>query len=397
MGWCNNSRLVMLRSKWLPLVTALVVAGAWLVLAFYPKSERDQPELRPRAAPEKVQQALERLAEAPPRPSIDTAPAESAVAEIRRSRFAPEPRAHAAPQITVSGARVGLLQTDTVVVVEPGTDRPPLELPLPGASQIIAIPGGLLAVGKHQLMRLGNGEKSPQLLPRITLFPGSTIFADLIQRDRVWVHHSSMNELYGYGLEPGASALLPIVATVPLAGDSGVFTALPDGSFINQTGSKWERLFAQGKRFELKGPSHSAPPFRALTARRLDQFFVLYRDGLIQRLQIADKLHVVWSQSLGGLPTDIASFGDALVLLRTRRAAGGDLGWYLEVIRPNASSARLQLGVSSAESFRGDWHAHQLFTRGLAASSRFIALGGGDELRVWDSAELRPVPVPAGP
>jgi hypothetical protein len=177
---------------------------------------------------------------------------------------------------------------------------------------------------------------------------------------------------------------LPLVSRVELSESrEGTFLPLKDGSFIHLAGDHWERFFAQGKRFQLPSPQRHAAPFRVLRAARIDEFFVLYEDGLVERLQLQDRLRVVWSLRLPELPLDIASAGNTLVTLRATRD-GSSTSWLLEVVGQNAPKPELiDLGVSAPDSFHDDWVARQLRSHGLTASERWIAVGGGSRLRVW--------------
>jgi hypothetical protein len=219
---------------------------------------------------------------------------------------------------------------------------------------------------------------------------------DLIDAARVWVRHPRSNSLFGYSLGPSTSALLPLVDTVTLSGSAeGSFLALADGSFLHFTGAGWERLFLKGKRFELPWSSTKAAPFRTLRAQRLDQIYVLGTDGELELYQLNVPLVRVWHRNIGPLPVDIATSGDRIFLLRADRTPGGELGWTLQVIHRTRKDAFVPLGVGGedAEAFRGDWHGRLLARYGLAASPRWLALGGTGHLRVWDAKTLEPVGV----
>ncbi len=337
---------------------------------------------------------LDGLEPARPERTIDTSAAASAVASFRAERLTIPPRTSPAEQIAVQGTRVGRLERDRLIVSEPGTSSASLSFPLPGAELVVpAAAGGLLAMGKDGLLLLNHREKAPRRFPRVTLFPGSMVLPDLIDTQRLWVRHLRAPVLYGYALEAEARGLLPLTAQFELAGVAdGPFLALRDGSFIHLHGSDWQRFFPQGKRFDLRGTGHGAKPFRVLLARRIDQFFVLYEDARLDRVQIQERLQVVWSHQLDALPIDVVAAGNTLVLLNTERR-GRTLGWWLEVIRPDKSKARLALGDSEPDSFRGDWVNNQLKPRGLAASEQWVAVGGLQGLRVWRLDDLSPVPV----
>jgi hypothetical protein len=122
--------------------------------------------------------------------------------------------------------------------------------------------------------------------------------------------------------------------------------------------------------------------------------YVLFADGKLERYQIEAHMLKAWSTDLGSLPVDVATSGDSVVLLRTDRKQPDVLNWTLEVIHPKRPPASVPLGPSDADAFWGEWHAQLLRRHGLATSSRWIALGGAGQLRVWDAKTLEPVPVP---
>lgn len=383
----------MLRAKWRwGIALSVMAGGVGLGLAIDPGTRA--PSATPRS-PSVLGSGPQGFSEGLPASEPDMAPAESAVADFRRRTLNPEPQRLPSSLIAISGARVGRIEPDALVVVEPGTRKPNLVFALPGAFAVAATPTALFAVGKDRLLLLGPGEKKPISMPRPSLFPDSVLMPDLNDSTRIWVRHVRSNSLFGYVLDTTEAALLVPVESMTLAGAAdGAFLALADGSFVRYTGEGWERLFVQGKRFELSWPKHDVAPFRALRAHRLDQFYVLFADGKLERYQIGTPMLKLWSTDLGSLPVDVATSGDSLVLLRSDRSKPDALNWKLEVIHPKRPAASLPLGASDADSFRGDWHAQLLRQYGLAASSRWIVLGGAGQLRVWDVKTLEPVSAP---
>jgi hypothetical protein len=289
---------------------------------------------------------------------------------------------------------VGRIDSDALVVVEPGTQKKSLSVTLPGAFAVTAAPGALFAVGKDRLVVLDNGERTPRVMPRPSLFPDSRLVPDLIDATRIWVHHPRSRALFGYSLGPSTSMLLPLVDTVTLDGaDDGCFVALADGSFLHFMDAEWERLFVQGKRFEFPWPRTGARPFRALRAHRLDHVYVLSTDGELALYQLGTTLLRVWSRNIGPLPVDVVTSGDTVFLLRTERTQRDELSWTLQAIHRKRPDVVIPLGTSDAGAFQGDWHARLLGRFGLAASARWVTVGGTGQLRVWDAKTLEPVDV----
>ena len=320
--------------------------------------------------------------------------AESAVADFRRRTLSPEPQHQPSSLIAVSGSRVGRVESDALVVVEPGTQQKSLSITLPGAFAVTAAPGALFAVGKDRLLVLDNGLRTPRVMPRPSLFPDSRLMPDLMDATRIWVHHPRSRALFGYSLGPSTSMLLPLVDTVTLDGsDDGCFVALADGSFLHFMVAGWERFFVQGKRFEFSWPSTEAKPFRALRAHRLDHVYVLSTDGELGLYQLGTTLLRVWHRNISPLPVDLVTSGDTVFLLRSERTQRDELNWTLQVIHRKRPDVVIPLGTSGADEFQGDWHARLLGRFGLAASTRLVALGGTGQLRVWDAKTLEPVNV----
>jgi len=394
--WVQQCRRVKGRAIW-PVVVALALAsgGLGLSVAFDPNRGTPHPKSE---APGPVTSITPGLAEArgvpQPFPDVDTAPAESVVVDFRRRTLNPEPQRQPSSVIAVSGSRIGRIEADALVVVDPEAPRKKLTLTLPGAFTVAAAPGTLLAAGKDRLLVLGPGERTPKSMPRPSLLPGSRLMPDLIDAARIWVHHPKSNSLFGYELEQSDSPLLHLVDTAGLSGNGeGSFLALADGSFLNFTGGAWERLFVQGKRSEIPWPKSKPAPFRALRAERLDQFYVLFSDGLLELYQLGTPLVRVWHRNVGALPVDVATSGNTVFLLRAERPERGELTWTLQVIHRKRQDVVIPLGGNDAEAFMGEWHPRMLARYGLAASPRWVALGGTGQLRVWDAKTLEPVDV----
>lgn len=378
-----------------------VCAAIALGIAFEP--DRDERRERAAASRDGFEQGVSSLGVGPERPvalassprkKIDTAPAESAVADFRRRTLSPEPQREPASRIAVSGSRVAIIESDSLVVVEPGTQKKSIRVNLPGAFAVAGALGAVFAVGKDRLVVLDNGTPKPRVMARPSLFPDSRLLPDLMDATRIWVHHPRSHSLFGYTLGSSTSTLLPLVETVAFGGtDDGCFVALADGSFLHFMGASWEQLFVQGKRFEVPWPSTRARPFRALRAHRLDQVYVLATDGELERYQLETKLLRVWHRNVGPLPVDLVTSGDTVFLLRAERSQQEGLNWKLQVIHRNRPDVVIPLGSSGAEAFQGDWHAGLLRQFGLAASPRWVAVGGAGQLRVWDAKTLEPVEV----
>ncbi len=232
-------------------------------------------------------------------------------------------------------------------------------------------------------------------MPRPSLFPGSQLLPDLIDAERIWVRHPGFSSLFGYALSPSSAALLPLEETMTLSRAEGSFLALADGSLLHFTGAGWEQLFIHGRRLELPWPKSNPVPFRTLRARRLDQFYVLSADGELGLYQLAMPPGRVWQRNIGPLPVDIATSGDTVFLLRTERTRGDELGWLLQVIHPKREDVFVRLGDVGADAgtFEGDWYGRLLARYGLAASLRWVAVGGTGQLRVWDANTLEPVAI----
>jgi hypothetical protein len=150
------------------------------------------------------------------------------------------------------------------------------------------------------------------------------------------------------------------------------------------TGENWRRVFTQGKRFELRGSRHPGRPLRTLRAARIDQFFILYDDARLERVQLLDRLRVVSSMQLQELPIDLTSAKNLVILLHAQRRQSDGLHWSLELLNEQGPTGRIGLGASPPESFRGDWVTRQLEPRGLAASNSWVVVGGSRRVRVWE-------------
>ncbi len=370
----------------------VLLAAGLLLVAYWAQRGQRMPRrslLPPPSASAARERLLEQLERTQQRREPDVSLAQSAVAELRRRRLSIPPLSSPAGHIAASGRRIGRVTSRGLVVDELGSDQP-LHLALPHAELVVGSPLGLLAVGRESMLLLDRRQQKPQRFARVPLFPGSRVLADLIDRNRVWVSYPGTSKLYGYALDADAQGLLPIVQEFELhaEGASGLLP-LADGSFIYRAASGWERFFPQGKRFQLDAPPSSSRPVRLLRARRIDQLFVLYADARVERLQIQERLRVLWSRQLDRSPVDIVSTGNTLIALSTRHERDPGLVWELQVFASDSPEPRrIELGPSDPGSFNGDWVARQLNQHGLVASNDWVAVGGPERLRVWDLESL---------
>jgi hypothetical protein len=120
---------------------------------------------------------------------------------------------------------------------------------------------------------------------------------------------------------------------------------------------------------------------------------VLSTDGELALYQLGTTLLRVWSRNIGPLPVDVVTSGDTVFLLRTERTQRDELSWTLQAIHRKRPDVVIPLGTSDAGAFQGDWHARLLGRFGLAASARWVTLGGTGQLRVWDAKTFEPVDV----
>jgi hypothetical protein len=217
------------------------------------------------------------LGDLKPRPSIDTAPAESALVPLR-SKLSIPPRTFASEHLAFGGDRVARTVDTGVEIVqfEKGAPEPKRwTVAAPGVRALFEMGASLGALVAGQVWLFDSGRQEPRRTPGVTMFPESRVFPDLVTRAHLLVLHPRTQSIYRYELADERGSLLPIDANHQLPEfDGRVFVALRDGSFVYSTEAGFTRLYASGRTKKLvvlrpftRSTSTTRPPCFSTTSQ----------------------------------------------------------------------------------------------------------------------------------
>lgn len=386
----TSRRQGLARWLWVLLGSALAAFLVWRLMR--PSNPSGPSDARTPAPAHSAHERLrELLGDAGTRRSIDTRPAESALAPLRAQLNLP-PRAWPSEHLVFAGDRVARTVEAGIEVVALGETPAQAKRSTVRASHVRALfelGRTFGAVAEKNVLLFEPGKDAPARLPGVTWLPQARVFPDLISRNYLLVLQAPDHAIYRYFMAEGKGPLLPLVARHDLVDfDEKVFVALRDGSFVYSSGGSFNRLYTSGLTKKLVAPRASAAPLRGLRARRIDQIFVLYEDGLVQKLYLQDRVRVAWSTRLHRLPFDLVASGDDLVLLED--VPGDRREWRLRVVGAGRESPLvIELGTSKA--LGEDWvqRLHERF--GLAVSKGRVAVVGPGGLGAWNLATGEPL------
>jgi hypothetical protein len=375
----GSENAVRIRTK-----TALAVGtllGVAALIRFFTGSESLPPLPSPQAAPSGE---LQRLAAGARKSQPGVA--DSALSKLRRERLPIPNRLFSSTRIAVSGERVIRVTSEGVVVNDVHSTWEK-EVNLKGAFLVSRLPLlGLLAVGSDKMLVFDKGSVEPRTFPRVTVFPGSRLLPDLGSVDKIWVWHRGAETLYGYELANvvGAQLLAPERTTALPGFDGRLLTGLRDGSFLYTEGAVLLRWFVGGQPRPLSPIYEQAPLLRALLARRVDEFMLLYDDGTLELLHLQDRLKRRALYRFSQLPFDLVSTEHGAFALLASAREGGPRRWSLRFLSQKLEAiAEVEL-APGPEAPGADWLEKETQDRQLAADGPWVVLGGADRLMVWD-------------
>ncbi|MCA9640810.1 MAG: hypothetical protein KC492_08940, partial [Myxococcales bacterium] len=211
------------------------------------------------------------------------------------------PRRPAGPRsLVISGKRVLRVAKDEVEAFGISPLERQSSEPLLGARFGLALKdGAFVGLGTRELLLLPNPDDkrddAMQLrTPRVSVFPGSQLFADRREERDIWVHHPFDSSLYRYEVAPSSSVLLPMKEVVELKDyDHGAFAGLANGSFVYSVGKQLYQIYPGGDAKKLGDLSElGAKVWRILPTQRIDQAWVMDETGKAVRVNLADHLRV---------------------------------------------------------------------------------------------------------
>lgn len=247
--------------------------------------------------------------------------------------------------------------------------------------------GALLGVGTSGGTRFESRSKKAQAFPHAAFFPDSILFPDLEQPAQFYVYYPTEQQLLRYSLQSEAGTFLPIEATVPLEGCTGVPTQLRDGAFACRTATGFARKAPRGARTDFKPVVDLGQPFRLLPAKRLDELYAVDRAGEVKHVRLAAGAPVLGAFQLPAPPWAAASNEEALAfVLVSAPQAGQERRWSL-LVTDFDGQPRLQVDLGTKLAPAGeDWAKAVAEDKNLAISGfePLVAVGGGAKLTVWD-------------
>ena len=311
----------------------------------------------------------------------------SALAELRNTKLELLPRALPAQSLAVGRGRVAQLSEGEVIVRR----LPDLQVVVRGSlsgspSVIELLDGDLLALGRDRLLRLEPSRTRWREYARVTLLPGRFVYAHLQYADRFWILQPASASLFRYDLNAdGGALMLGTFFDLP-SFDGRVFGVLKDASLLYTTAKAWQRSYSAHRHVPVRGVRADGV-VRVLPAKRVDQVWVLMRDGTLVLAQLGATLAEVKRVASGALPFDAASNDEGLAVLELEQAPPRPRRWRLAVYTHDGQRRfNAEVPDESAPGTTDDWVAAVTRNKNVAVSRHepWVAVGGSSWLRVWN-------------
>jgi hypothetical protein len=337
----------------------------------------------------------ERIETPPVPPASGATPAPSGsgarafVEQLRTQKLDLSARQRPAQRIAFGKHTLAQLTDTGLVVRDTKTWKESTKLTLAGPRRLAtASDGSLVVLGESDVQRLPRDPKKNQTFSRIPLFVDSVVFPDRRKDRQLWIFHGIDTTLYPYTLtEEGSLETLDFLELADF--DRRGIALLKDGSFVYTAKDKLKRFYPGGKVSTLELTS-GADVWRILTTRRLDELWLARSDGELELLRIGESSVQVVKRLTAKGAFDIASNDSELAILKLDSLGEADAGartWKLLVLDANGKerlteTLPFQVPAGSEES----WVREATKNRAVVLSSYgpFVAVGGPDELRVYD-------------
>jgi len=374
-----------------PLLAPVAGWGAWLaaglVLAGCEGAPAPPPRATATAAPPAAGSAPEAGA---------GAPAPSALVELRARRLDLEPTRHGAQRLAFSRRHLGVLTGDELVLIETEGWSVARRLAVRGPRRVVAaVDGALIAIAQDATLRVQPRDGSLERHGRITLFPGSELWSDRREPLVLWVHHEGDAALYRYRLAPddGGSLLAP-EARFELPGHDGrAATWLPDGAFAYTGGARLHRLYPGGRARSFPLPAATAPPWRLLPSRRLDELWAATSARDLERLRLGPPLVGVARITLPSEPFAVAASEGFVAAVHAERQADGPRAWSLVVCSAGGDRCFAAPLPPEPVPAADDWVERATRDREVALAwvDPWVAVGGPSGVAVWRASSGQPL------
>jgi hypothetical protein len=297
------------------------------------------------------------------------------------------PRRSPTPALAFGNGRLGQITAGALTVRDAATYRVELKLDLDKPRAVAALAdGSLFCPAEKRTLRLLGHDQKARVYPPIPILPGSQIFGDRVDAERVWSISASGKTLFGYGLGQEKSELLSPKEWVELDGfNRQAFGSLRDGSFIYSTDSGFTRVRGARKKEPIK--ANSTDIVRLLPGSRPDTVWLvrLDRRASLHGL-VGGKLARLETVNLEADPFDADSAGRFLAVLELDQPSDAPWTFVLEVFDVSGKR-QFREALPTAESLDQDWIERLTENRGLALSSDppRVAIGGPTALTVFDA------------
>ncbi|HEY6081188.1 MAG TPA: hypothetical protein VIW29_20375 [Polyangiaceae bacterium] len=284
--------------------------------------------------------------------------------------------------------------TATELVVRGGPEfEVVLRRSLEGPRALVSLAdGSLLAAGARGLLVFAPSNKQVRTLARPVLLPGSSLLADAIRSDRVWVFDegggsATPASLSSLELDPSVQGiLLPSQRLELEAAGSDVLGTTREGVWIHWSDRKAERFGPGGARLPALRLPDMPRLIWALPARRLDQCFLVDESGRLSRAIVSPSFRQLAGIQLSGQPL-AADVGDEGRLVAVVVVAGAGPRFELQLFDSELSQlARVPLPAEAPTGLE-DWVRVVTENQGVSVAARQprVAVGGPARLLIFDA------------
>lgn len=362
-------------ARWLGI---LAVAVAFVGYRVYAIRRGDAPEPHPGAPAPAASAALPADAGPPRHLPLDPA--------VRR-KMKLAPRKGAAVALAFAKGRLGQVTENALTVRDTASYRVKLKLDVEKPRGVAALAdGSLFCPGERRSLRLLWHDDKPRVYPPMALLPGSQVFGDRVDPERVWSLSASGKKLFGFGLVEKTGELLAPTDWVELDGfDHHALASMRDGSFMYSTESGFSRFHGTGKKEPVQ--ANSTDVFRILPGSRPDTVWLLRLDRRVSLHGLVDgKLARLATVNLEADPFDAESAGTLLAVLELDQPSDAPWGFVLEVFDVSGKR-KFRETLPAVETLGDDWVERLTENRSLALSAEppVVAIGGPTALTVFDA------------
>ena len=332
----------------------------------------------------------------PLRAATISSAAQATAREIQARRLQLAPVRLRQPRLAFGNGVVGQLTASELVVRGGPEFEVLLRQPLEGSRAIVPLANGaLLAVGARALLVFEPSNKQVKAFARPMLLPGSSLFADAIRSDRVWVFDEGGGSatpptpasLSSLELDPKVQGiLLPSQRLELEAAGSDVLGTTREGVWIHWSGRKAERFGPGGARLPAVKLPEMPRLIWALPARRLDQCYLLDESGRLFKAVVSPSFRQLAGIQLSGRPL-AADVGDEGRLVAVVVVAGSGPRFELQLFDSELKQLAQVPLPAEAPTGLDDWVRVVTENQGVSVAARQarVAVGGPARLLIFDA------------